>query len=71
MSAQERLDRRNTAWWLERKANDQAKEQARLEQMRKDDREVAAYGEVRKENEHADMLANFNEWVMDIVVAAL
>jgi len=67
MSAQERLDRRNTAWWLERKAN----EQARLEQMRKDDMEVAAYGEVRKENEHADMLANFNEWVMDVVVAAL
>ncbi len=34
MSIQERVDRRNTAWWLERKAKEQAKEQARLEQMR-------------------------------------
>ena len=71
MSAQERLDRRNTAWWLERKANDQAREQARLEQMRKDDMEVAAYWEARKEKEHADIMANLNEWAMEIVVAAL
>ena len=65
MSAQERVDRRNTAWWLERKANDQAREQARLEQMRKDDMEVAAYWEARKEKEHADIMANFNEWAME------
>jgi hypothetical protein len=71
MSAQERVDRRNTAWWLERKANDQAREQARLEQMRKDDMEVAAYWEARKEKEHADIMANLNEWAMEIVVAAL
>ena len=71
MGVQGRLDRRNTAWWLERKAKEQAKEQARLEQMHKDDMEVAAYWEARKENEHADIMANFNERAMEIVVAAL
>ena len=30
---QERLDRRNTSWWLERKAKEQSKVQARLEQI--------------------------------------
>ena len=71
MGVQGRLDRRNTAWWLERKAKEQAKEQVRLEQMHKDDMEVAAYWEARKENEHADIMANFNERAMEIVVAAL
>ena len=71
MSAQERLDRRNTAWWLERKAKEQAKEQARLEQMRKDDMEVAAYWEARRDMEHADTMANFKERAMEIVVVSL
>ena len=68
---QERLDRRNTSWWLERKAKEQSKVQARLEQMRKDDMEVAAYWEARQENEHAEIMANFNARAMEIVVAAL
>ena len=71
MSAQERLDCRNTAWWLERKAKEQAKEQARLEQMRKDDMEVAAYWEARRDMEHADTMANFKERAMEIVVVSL
>jgi hypothetical protein len=39
--------------------------------MRQDDMEVAAYGEGKKENEHADIMANFNERALEIVVAAL
>jgi len=71
MSVQEEVDRRNTTWWLERKAKEQSREQARLEQMRKDDMEVAAYWEARRDKEHADIMAHFNERAMEIVVAAL
>ena len=67
MSTPERYDRRNTAWWAEHKA----KEQARLEENKEQERQAAAYWETRRAKEHAEIMANFNERAMEIVVGAL
>ena len=53
------------------KAKEQDIEQARLAKIRKDDTEVVAYWKARRDKEEADIMANFNERAMAIVVAAL
>ena len=61
MSARERDDRRNAAWW----------EQARLKAPKDSERQVQFYWEARNAQEYAETIANFNEKAMEIVVAAL